>query len=175
MDQPAYPTFRSTSLSVPTSIEPLHLSGFVPENVSAKRDSTFMVTDGPITPPLSPGGSEDDAHRHALPPDAQEAACLTPIPHSASNMQHNKGSSLQVLRPVAGSRRASREALQSEERMEVDARRQPVSEHATPPMRHLEDEQSHVQKGGPLRLTDFEVKGTLGESLPAWSRVPLRF
>lgn len=32
-----------------------------------------------------------------------------------------------------------------------------------PPLRLLEDEKSHVNKSGGVRLTDFEVKGTLGE------------
>lgn len=32
-----------------------------------------------------------------------------------------------------------------------------------PPLRLLEDEKSHVNKSGGVSLTDFEVKGTLGE------------
>lgn len=31
-----------------------------------------------------------------------------------------------------------------------------------PPLRCLDDEQVHLQRPGTLRLTDFEVKGTLG-------------
>lgn len=48
------------------------------------------------------------------------------------------------------------EVVQSEGHMEVD---EPAS--ARQPVRHLEDEQSHLHCGT-LRLTDFEVKGTLG-------------
>lgn len=33
-----------------------------------------------------------------------------------------------------------------------------------PPLRCLDDEQVHLQRPGTLRLTDFEVKGTLGAS-----------
>lgn len=33
---------------------------------------------------------------------------------------------------------------------------------ASAPLRHLEDEEEHLHKGGTLRLTDFEVRGTLG-------------
>ena len=158
MDQANYVGYRSASLPLAPSIEPLRLAGFT-ETVSAKRDSTFMVTDGPITPPLSPGRSEEGRD---LPPDANGAPGQT-IMDQMNNGQHIKSGVLQVMRPVPGSRRASREALQSEERMDVDARRLSTPGNVAPPVRHLEDEQSHVQKGGSLRLTDFEVKGTLGE------------
>ena len=53
----------------------------------------------------------------------------------------------------------SREVAQPGGTMEVD---QPDTTQMQQPARHLEDEQSHVHRGGSLRLTDFEVKGTLG-------------
>jgi hypothetical protein len=31
-----------------------------------------------------------------------------------------------------------------------------------PLVRHLKDEEEHLHKGGSLKLTDFEVRGTLG-------------
>lgn len=55
----------------------------------------------------------------------------------------------------------SREVAQLAGGMEVD---QLEAGPTLQPARHLEDEQSHVQRGGSLRLTDFEVKGTLGAS-----------
>lgn len=67
------------------------------------------------------------------------------------------------LQTTVDLRRASREMLQTEERMEVDMMRLSNSPRA-PPARHLEDEQSHLEKRGALKLTDFEVKGTLGAS-----------
>ncbi|KAI0340490.1 cAMP dependent protein kinase [Trametopsis cervina] len=154
MDQTPYPPFRSTSL--PLSIPMTLTAGdFLAQNVSVKRDSMFMITDGPMTPPLSPARSEDEEHHQVLPPHTIDTQTAMP-------QDTVKPAVLQVTRPVPGSRRASREVLQSEERMKVDAKRMSVSGPAAPPIRHLEDEQSHVQKGGSLRLTDFEVKGTLG-------------
>lgn len=96
-----------------------------------------MVVDGPITPPMSPCPSEDGTR------SAMEQIPVT------------QGSQLRV---DITQRRPSREMLQAEERMDID------SQPKIPPIRHLEDEQSHVQRGGPLQLTDFEVKGTLGSS-----------
>ncbi|KAI0703585.1 cAMP dependent protein kinase [Cytidiella melzeri] len=162
MDQITYAGFRSASLPLPMPLEPIHLGGFQTENVSTRRDSTFMVTDGPMTPPLSPSRSEDGSHNHNSLTGVRNGPSQDAIMHVPTDGQQTKSGALQVMRPIIGSRRASREAVQSEERMEGDAKRPSVSGAGSPPLRHLEDEQSHVQKGGPLRLTDFEVKGTLG-------------
>lgn len=142
-----------------------------------------MITDGPITPPLSPGHSEDGHQQQHLVPAPME--CDVSLEPTEAKQQHAQAETqvqvkpavLQVMRPDPGSRRASREAQQSEERMAVDEHKPSEQGHepaegGKPPARHLEDEQSHVQRGGPLRLIDFEVKGTLGAYCPCAPHKP---
>ena len=144
MHRPTIPTFRSTSLPNPTK-----QNRSSPFNLQLRRDSGFLTGEGPITPPMSPGHSEEDdgsisvdteprysGHRHEIPIDIDAK-----------------------LYPEAGPRRQSRNRG-SDERMDVDIVRPPSSS-PRPPARHLEDEPTHIHKGS-LKLTDFEVKGTLG-------------
>lgn len=105
------------------------------------QQSPVLFAGGPMTPPLSPGNSELDE----IPPS-----------HVVSVTQ----GAVSPLRLSTASRGAAEEIPQAEESMDVD---QVALEPVRPPVRHLEDEQSHVHRGGSLRLTDFEVKGTLGE------------
>ncbi|KAJ3556528.1 hypothetical protein NM688_g1980 [Phlebia brevispora] len=126
---------------------PNHPPRASPFNVPVKRDSDFMASEGPITPPLSPGHSEDE-----------EPISVDPEPRYSGPSPNTSGA---YLHPPPDPRRASREMLQSEERMEVDSKRLSNSPRV-PPARHLEDESSHLEDRGTLKLTDFEVKGTLG-------------
>ena len=145
MDHPIYPAFRSASLPSHTA---LTLST-TPDPSLFRRDSDCMLSDGPITPPLSPGRSEDG-----------EAIIVDSEPRysgPAGQLQHSLPHP--HLRDMEAARRGRRSHQQ--EGMEVDSRA-PASS-PRPPQRHLEDEQSHLEKGT-LKLTDFEVKGTLGES-----------
>ncbi|KAI0080609.1 cAMP dependent protein kinase [Panus rudis PR-1116 ss-1] len=160
--RPTYPAFRSASLPNPTEhnkVRPHIQMSFVnhPTPQFSRRDSAFMASEGPITPPLSPTNSEGDdsaiivdseprysggeAGGHRFHDDQR---VLQSLPQ--------RGSHIQV---EASSRRPSRtEAVQ----MDVDVHHAEVPRL---PMRHLEDEKSHVHRGS-LKLTDFEVKGTLG-------------
>ena len=145
MQHAVQPSYRSASLPMPS--QPSRASPF---NIPKKRDSGFMASEGPITPPMSPGPSEGDESISIDPePRYSGPGPVTTVPASG------------YLHATADPRRASREMLQSEERMEVDARRLSGSPRG-PPTRHLEDEQSHLERRGTLKLTDFEVKGTLG-------------
>lgn len=157
MNHTAYTAFRSASL--PSTTQQLHVS---PLNLQAKRDSGYMVIDGPITPPLSPGRSEDgDLHP---PVECDPQAAL-----QCSEAQVNPADP-QIACSLPGSRRVSREAQQPAEHMQVDSGRSTLA--SIPPIRHLEDEKSHVHRGDYLKLTDFEVKGTLGEFVPsAYTRI----
>lgn len=147
MEHPVYPAFRSTSLPSHTA---LALST-TPDSSLFRRDSDCMLSDGPITPPLSPERSEDG-----------DAAIIV----DSEPRYSGPGGQVQPAVPHAhlregGSRRGSGRRSHQQDVMEVDARA-PASS-PRPPQRHLEDEQSHLEKGS-LKLTDFEVKGTLGES-----------
>lgn len=147
MHQPTFPTFRSTSLPNPT-----RQNRASQLSLQLKRDSGFLAGEGPITPPMSPGPSEEDdgsisvdteprysGHRHEIPIDIEAR-----------------------LYSEAGPRRESRNRS-SDERMDIDPVRH-ASSSPRPPARHLEDEPTHVDKGS-LKLTDFEVKGTLGKHM----------
>ncbi|TBU65995.1 cAMP dependent protein kinase [Dichomitus squalens] len=143
MEYPLYPAFRSASLPNHTS---LTLST-TPDLSAFRRDSDYMLSDGPITPPLSPGRSDEgeaiivDSEPRYSGPDGQLQPSL-PHPH---------------LRDIETARRGRRSHQQ--EGMDVDTRA--LASSPRPPQRHLEDEPSHLEKGT-LKLTDFEVKGTLG-------------
>lgn len=80
-----------------------------------------MITETPITPPMSPTQSERYGDTMSLDSAAPSLA-----------------------------------ESESEDKMEVEPK--PV----LAPLRHLEDEEEHLHKGETLRLTDFEVRGTLG-------------
>lgn len=92
----------------------------------------------PITPPLSPTPSEKGV---------EDSIIIDAEP------------SLHVLDASASETATDSEAGDSIS-MEVDDVEPPIT--TRPPERCLEDEQVHIEKSGP-KLTDFEVKGTLGE------------
>ena len=142
MAQPPVPPFRSTSLPNPASaIPPDSLTHPLP-----RRDSGFMVNDGPITPPMSPAPSHEGEIHIVVDPEPRYSRD-SDMRSSASGPPHPS-----VPRPRTMDRQ------RSEEPMEVDNRlfqRLPVGV--------LEDEQSHVRRGD-LKLTDLEVLKTLGGS-----------
>ncbi len=144
MEHPVYPAFRSTSLPSHTA---LTLST-TPDSNLFRRDSDCMLSDGPITPPLSPERSDDG-----------DGAIIV----DSEPRYSGPGGQVQPSVPPAhlreGDSRRGRRSHQ-QDAMDVDVRA-PASS-PRPPQRHLEDEQSHLEKGS-LKLTDFEVKGTLGE------------
>ena len=94
------------------------------------RDSEPVLSQSPVTPPMSPSLSEEG-----------------PIPvrrHSTGADRGHPRPPLRILTPLS-------------------EWRDPI--HLDPPRQHvrlLEDEESHVEQSGLLRLTDFEIKGTLG-------------
>lgn len=135
MDRSLVPPFRSTSLPNTT----LQLHTCLPPSFAAREHNSQMAVEEPLTPPLSPGNSE---HGELLPSNAMQGVERQPR-----------------LSTEATTVAQTRQSKQSEATMEVD---EPQPASTQPAARHLEDEQSHVQRGGSLRLTDFEVKGTLG-------------
>lgn len=159
MDHAAYPAFRSTSLPSHTA---LALST-TPDSGVFRRDSDCMLSEGPITPPLSPTRSDDgesgiivDAEPRYSGPGRQLEPSV-PRPHLLEAASHG------------------RRSHQQSDGMDVDPR--PSASSPRPPQRHLEDEQSHLEKGS-LKLTDFEVKGTLGtffRMLFKWARLLYRY
>lgn len=134
MEKSSLPAFRSASLPNPT----LQLNTCSTPPI-ATRSSHAMPAKGPITPPLSPGASDHGDPPSDEPMQGVEQPSAQPIPVDTASQPTQS---------------------QPEGTMEVD---QQDSLSSAPPARALEDEQSHVHRGGSLSLTDFEVKGTLGE------------
>lgn len=138
MDHFHAPTPQSAT-SIPPGMEPY------------RRPSIPMAYDVLMTPPVSPGHSEDGAdasptgvmmvHQEQAPYPAK------PSTHGLRSQSHQD--------PVL-------QATYPHWQSPVPQRR------LTPPpqpARSLENEQVHVEKPGVLKLTDFEVRGALGKVL----------
>ncbi|KZT69045.1 cAMP dependent protein kinase [Daedalea quercina L-15889] len=135
MDRPAAPAFRSTSL--PNSLRTRPCTA--PLNTAVgSRNSGFAVGQGPITPPLSPGHSDEGDPSIVIDSEPRYSGGGTPPSEC----------------PTRGTR-----AAVAEEAMDIDSEQSESS--PKPPLRRLEDEENHLTSGT-LKLTDFEVKGTLG-------------
>jgi hypothetical protein len=110
----------------------------------SKRDSTARRDSSMMTPPMSPGHSEpsvdDDGDAIVVDTEPRYSGPDSLTPHTAA---------------------AQCAAMEVDNHEEQDA--QSVSNASQPPLRLLEDEKVHLQKTG-LKLTDFEVRGTLGTS-----------
>ncbi|CCM02920.1 uncharacterized protein FIBRA_05034 [Fibroporia radiculosa] len=140
MERSVLPPSRSASLPIPRpKIGTVALSFVAPS-----CNSGFVG--GPITPPLSPGNSEDGEPTIVID---------TELRYSRDSDTYAQG------RPDRTGGQYSQDELveRSEQAMDVDPR--PPSSSPRPPLRHLEDEECHLERGT-LKLTDFEVKGTLG-------------
>jgi hypothetical protein len=108
-----------------------------------RRDSEAMMSEGPMTPPMSPGHSEEGIE-DSITVDSEPRFSGPTQPPVASNLGQAQQEGKQTLNE------------------EMDALK--VTTPPKPPLRLLEDEQVHVEKSGSLRLKDFEIKGTLGQS-----------
>lgn len=120
-----------------------------------KQDFQTGLKAAPITPPHSPGRSEssdDDDYLLDDDPNPEEVNAM----HSQEPLHFP-----QPLTPAHSDFSA----------MNVDPT--PSEDRPQPPLRLLEDESVHLQPTGPggIKLSDFEVRGTLGMS----SQVPPRF
>lgn len=127
----------------PTSPVPSEAIRRTSQTNSIRRDSQAVISDAPMTPPLSPGHSEQGFD--AIVVDAEPRY---------SSQEHNvppTNASEAGITPRAGTAA-----------MEVDSHT-PSPTGSQPPLRLLEDEQVHLQRSG-LRLSDFDVRGTLGAS-----------
>ncbi|KAH7889925.1 cyclic AMP-dependent protein kinase catalytic subunit [Phlebopus sp. FC_14] len=93
--------------------------------------------DGPMTPPISPGHSEDgNGSTAALAHETRHACQPETMSHPAAPVQ-----TATLWKPYP-----------------------PLQEQTLPcrPARILEEEQVHIEKPGVLKLTDFDVRGALG-------------
>lgn len=109
---------------------------------------SISIADAPITPPMSPGHSEQDlGEENDIVVDAEPRysgpASATTIEHSAADMDVDSAPHMPVVEPPSPAQSTGGEST------------------AQRPLRLLEDEKVHLQKSG-LKLTDFEVRGTLG-------------
>jgi hypothetical protein len=118
-----------------------------------RRDSHVVIQEAtPLTPPLSPAPDETTGKK--------EAIVMNEPHHSSIQDQHQFSN--------AGAAPAQTQTTQQtpdESNMEVDPPTAPEPEAPRPqrPLRLLEDEQVHLTRHG-LKLSDFEIRGTLGSS-----------
>jgi hypothetical protein len=110
---------------------------------AVRRDSEISAHEVPITPPMSPPQSE-----------VGDDAITVEADHGLPNMVPEVAPSPEDLAQNAGALPHAYEAMETEQVRPVTPPR--------PPLRHLEDERVHTERSGLLKLTDFEVKGTLG-------------
>ncbi|KAI6129166.1 putative cyclic AMP-dependent protein kinase catalytic subunit [Pisolithus thermaeus] len=128
MPQPAYGASGEQDVSVPG--QPF------------LRHSVPIVYDVPMTPPISPGHSEDGSRDSIHVEQEMQSDCQREAPF-ATNTVVDAGDtydSLQCCFP----------------------RERPPPTPPNKPTRFLEDEPVHLSKPGVLKLSDFEVRGTLG-------------
>jgi hypothetical protein len=127
---------RSASLSLASgeSGSPLYMP---------RRDSEAMMPEAPMTPPMSPRHSEEACMEDSITVDSQPRFSGPAQPPMTPSLCQTQ----QESRPSSN---------------EMDGLKTVPS--PKPPLRLLEDEQVHVEKSGLLKLKDFEIKGTLGQS-----------
>jgi protein kinase A len=102
------------------------------------------MPEAPMTPPMSPGHSEEGCMEDSIIVDSE--------PRFSGPAQP----------PMASSLGQTQQESRSSSNEEMDGLK--LASSPKPPLRLLEDEQVHVEKSGSLRLKDFEIKGTLGQS-----------
>ncbi|KAH7914676.1 cyclic AMP-dependent protein kinase catalytic subunit [Hygrophoropsis aurantiaca] len=126
------------------SPEPLPVFSACPSlsrSFGSVRQDLNTTCDGPLTPPTSPGHSEDGISN---PFAVDDNATRT---NSESQPANRPPSPLSTPNSWAA----------SDWQMEGHSSSLPRA-----PARQLEDEQVHVERSGMLKLTDFEVRGALG-------------
>lgn len=117
-----------------------------PGMASYCRQSAPIVYDVPMTPPVSPGHSEDGADASVVMVRQGQGPYAEKPPTQELQLPRHQAPVLQVTYPHWHHRDPQR----------------PL----TPPpqsARSLENEEVHVEKPGVLKLTDFEVRGALGK------------
>lgn len=135
---------RSASMPSPGTVLPPGYLQPIPRKLSARRDSEMVLSDGPITPPESPGPEDMITDQIPQPPveiiigDRQNAVS---IDYPAT--------------PVS-------QPPETPDAMEEDA--EPNEEIVSAPISTARSLSEEITMPGTysLKLTDFEVRGTLG-------------
>ncbi|KAI0047966.1 cAMP dependent protein kinase [Auriscalpium vulgare] len=138
MDPPVFAGRPARSSSLPTSPDDLRLY---------RRPSNVMVVDGPITPPLSP--------KQLHTPKLHDAIILDSVSQPSHSTPPHCPCREDLLPPTD----LPHDADICMERDDVSSLPS-ASSPTRPPLKLLQDEDEHIHRA--LKLTDFEVKGTLG-------------
>lgn len=142
----AHPTLTiPRSASLPASSEEVRGNLF---QTPFRRDSEIIVSECPITPPMSPGHSEDGG----------EEAIIVDTERRFSGLERD----IFPESTAPTGLHSHQNAIHWRETGDMEVDRQVSTGSPRPPLRLLEDEKVHVEKSGSLKLMDFEVKGTLG-------------
>ena len=164
---------RSASMPSPgTNIPPI---GFQPMDALmyrklSRRDSEMILSEGSITPPESPGPESKTA---GLAEKQQQQSLQQRLPHQSQtqinknvvNTNHSKESPPHIDYPATPVSQVPETPDGRDEDMdmevEVDSRYLAISKQ---PVRMLSSENLQSSSSDSLKLTDFEVRGTLGMS-----------
>ena len=130
---------RSYSMPSPGFIPQTTFFHPIPRKMS-RRDSEMILSDGPITPPISP------------PPPNQVPTLPTPPVPVATSMETGQ--------PQEAIQYPATPVSESQEEYPMDDDESESVPRA--PARLLSDENLRLTESLPLKLTDFEVRGTLG-------------
>lgn len=144
MERHPHTAFRSASLPVPGE-----RTRPAPLTPPVRKNSSMLTSGEPITPPMSPTLSDDE----------DDNIIIDPEPRFSGQRTDSSAHIMTISQPERLLRRPSRGVEAEEQHMDIDL----IEEISAPrpPARNLDDEKSHVHRGS-LKLTDFEVKGTLG-------------
>lgn len=107
----------------------------------SRRPSQIIIPNGPLTPPLSPDRTGQE----------EDAIIANTEPRYSESQQTTQ-----------------RSKVSADDPMDIDNAKNVAAEPRRP-LRLLEDEKVHLQRSG-LRLSDFDVRGTLGWSIPSHHR-----
>lgn len=153
---------RSASMPAPGTVFPVGYFSPIPRKLSNRRDSEMVLSEGPITPPESPGPEEMATD----PPLLQQMQ----VPYQQIQQPHLVPQPTQIV-------------VEDRQIVNIDYPATPVSQPPETPVAMEEDavhdeqavnilrvpsralsEENVEHDTGALRLTDFEVRGTLGMS-----------
>ena len=139
---------RSASMPSPGTDLPIgRFQPFARKSIS-RRDSEMVLSEGPITPPMSPG-PDDRQHQQPL---SQDDIVVMDVIQPSSDAAFPMTPSSQ---PSNNHEMIVEEEVEMEQDISLDVQVQPSS-------RSLSREQEDIAGTRSLKLTDFEVRGTLG-------------
>ncbi|OCB84171.1 Pkinase-domain-containing protein [Sanghuangporus baumii] len=143
-------------------LSPAPIQGYPPRKMSGRRDSEMVLSEGPITPPESPS-PEDLNMSHPYHPQAQNQPLSQQLHQQQQPLEvvmEDMSQPVQVEYPVT----PVSQAPENPDAMDEDSTTQNEQNLSIvrQPVRSLSQENLDLPRTNTVKLTDFEVRGTLG-------------